>query len=88
MAPPGGTPRDNISHDMSNKDDFDTTASDDPYNSWNLGIRNPRFADVAGRDDSLSTGSPAIGAGVRGGNLGASEVARGIAKTWCSRSLR
>jgi len=51
-------------------------------NSWNLGITDPLFADVPNHDYSLGVGSPAIGAGVEGDNIGASTVALELAKVF------
>lgn len=57
------------------------------FNSWNLGISNPLFADAANHDYSLAVGSDAIGASSTGGNLGASTVALELAKYWLSQDL-
>lgn len=59
----------------------------DSYNTWNLGITNPNFADTANFDWSLDTGSSAIAAGISGGNLGASSIALEIAKEWLAKDL-
>lgn len=56
-------------------------------NSWQLGIGNPMFGDASGHDYSLLPGSPAIGVGYQGSNLGASEEALRIAKLWINRDL-
>lgn len=57
------------------------------YNTWNLGITNAGFVDVATGDFSLDVGSPCIGAGAAGVNLGASTVALELLKKWWNHSL-
>lgn len=54
-------------------------------NSWNQGNPNPLFADPSAFDWSLLPGSPAIGAGFSGGNLGASDVALARMKAFLAR---
>lgn len=56
-------------------------------NSWQLGVSNPVFGDVSSHDYSLLVGSPAIGSGYQGSNLGASVVALLLAKKWLTRNL-
>ncbi len=57
------------------------------FGNWNLGISAPAFADPVTNDWSLASGSPAIGAGVSGGNLGASTIALEIAREWLAKDL-
>lgn len=59
----------------------------DSFNTWNLGITNASFADAGGGDYSLAEGSACIGAGISGGNLGASEIALAIAMEWLAKDL-
>jgi hypothetical protein len=73
--------RNNIAYNNT-KNNNSGGALDDSSNTWNLGITNPDFADPAHADYSLAAGSPCIGAGTNGGNLGASTVALEIAKRW------
>jgi len=54
-------------------------------NSWELGISNPLFSDPSAGDYSLAAGSPAIGVGTSGKNLGASTVALELTKLWFNR---
>lgn len=78
--------RDTIANGNSpNYQEWATPGPADSLNTWNLGITNPQFADPAAYDWSLLPGSPAIGAGTSGGNLGASEIALAIAKEWIPR---
>lgn len=67
-------------------DDGSTT---DTYNTWNLSITDAGWASpgTPDWDYSLDTGSACIGAGVSGGNLGASDVALRIAKEWLAKDL-
>lgn len=51
-------------------------------NTWNLGILNPVFSNTSTYDFSLAQASPCIGAGLGGGNLGASTVALSLAKEY------
>jgi hypothetical protein len=57
------------------------------YCNWDLSISDPSFYDTANYDWSLAAGSSAIGAGISGGNLGASDVALKIAKEWLAKDL-
>lgn len=57
------------------------------FNTWQLGITDPDFADVDEHDYSLSEESPAKGVGLGGENLGASTIALEIAKKWLNRDL-
>lgn len=77
---PASIVNDNIA--LTNATDRDGSGVSGSYNTWNLGITDAQFADVANYDWSLDTGSPCIGAGISGGNLGASEEALILAKTW------
>lgn len=54
------------------------------YNSWNGANADPLYADPANYDWSLDAGSPYIGAGEGGVNMGASDVALALAKEFCA----
>ena len=60
---------------------------DGSYNTWNLSITNPQFADANGYDFSLASGSACIDAAHDGGNIGASTLALNIAKEWLAKDL-
>lgn len=77
----GATVHDNIAVD-NGLDYKEWAAIADSYNSWNLGITDPLFGDPSSYDRSLLAGSDALGAGISGGNLGASDVALAIAKEY------
>lgn len=78
--------QDNIAFDnTANYTDFGPVS--DTFNTWNLGITDPDFADAAGGDYSLAGTSDAIDAGISGGNLGASVTALELAKYWLAQDL-
>ena len=79
--------RDNVAHDNAADHVSDPQYVDSAFNTWDLSIANPAFADVSAHDYSLASGSACIGAGEAGGNLGASEVALKIAKEWLAKDL-
>lgn len=92
------TVRDNIS--IGNGLDYkEWAAINDTYNSWNvdddaggnpdfpLNLAEIGFSNTGLFDWSLGSWSKAIGAGVSGGNLGASDVALAIAKEWLAKDL-
>lgn len=62
-------------------------AINDTFNTWNLGITDPQFANTTLHDYSLAAGSPAISAGISGGNIGASDIALAIYKEWRAKDL-
>ena len=78
--------RDNIS--LGNGSNYTEYASiPDSYNTWNLGITNAGFENTGDRNYSLAAGSACLGAGVSGGNLGASDIAIAIAHEWLAKDL-
>lgn len=79
--------RDNINNNNGNNNIHAGSGGTQSNNTWNQSITNPQFADVANHDYSLLPGSPAIGSGVSGGNLGASTIALENAKIWLNRNL-
>jgi hypothetical protein len=73
---------DNIDYNNVSGPGLNSLRVDDTFNSWNLGISNPSFANTSEFDWSLSTGSPAISSSSNGGNIGASNVSLALAKKW------
>lgn len=83
----GGTPANTSRNIVVYNSTYNTSlAGPTSYNTWNLGITNPQFADPANGDFSLLNGSPAIGVAPGGGNLGASTIALELLKKWWNHS--
>lgn len=82
-----GVANDNIALSNSGGNEYVGSFVTDSFNTWNLSITNASFADAAGGDYSLGTGSACIGAGISGGNLGASDVALEVALEWLAKDL-
>lgn len=86
----GTVARNNIS--VGNSTNYQTGQSNVVYenNSWNLGVNTTAaamFGDPDAYDWSLVPGSPCIGSGVGGENLGASTIALRITKAWMTHVL-
>lgn len=64
----------------------ESSAGTRTYNTWNLSITNAGFVSNANGDFSLDTGSPCIGVGSGGVNLGASTVALELLLKWWNHS--
>ena len=83
-----GTPPQQTNNIALNNTLYDTSvAGPQTLNSWNLSITDADFAAIASGDWSLVPASACIGAGSGGANLGASDVALALLKTWWNHSL-
>jgi hypothetical protein len=81
------TIHDNIAYGNGDTDGKDWGGTPDTYNTWNLGITDPEFESPGTYDYSVDSGSDCVGAGISGGNLGASTTALLIAKEWLAKDL-
>jgi hypothetical protein len=82
----GGVTRDMISLENTYTQSVSGTNTN---NTWNLSITDAEWESPGPLrwDYSLDATSPCIGAGVSGGNLGASDVALELAKEWLAKDL-